>query len=480
VTARPPLEDKVAQRNLLVTVAMVFAVFTGFAFVLPFLPLFVRDLGVEEPEAAALWAGVLIGIAPLLAGLLAPVWGRLADRHGQKGIAVKALVAYVILLALSAAVRNAPELLALRIGVGLFGGIGPLGLAMATAQAPREDTGRAVGLIQAAQILSAAIGPLAGGILADAIGIRRTFLVTAALCVLALVLLLAFYEERAPREHAPTAARAGFRNVIAIPGVVGLLGVLFVVNFIGRSFTPILPMHLGDLGLPPSRLASATGVLISAYSLAAATSAWGLGRLSRSHAPQRLLLATLVGGALIVAPMALVPSFELMLALAVLLGLVGGGSLTLCYTIGGLMVPQEVRTTSFGFFSGAALFGGALSPTVAGLVAHATLRGIYVSSRSSPPRSSARPAARTATPISSAASTAGCTIPPPTTSAASRKPSGRPTRTRRTSASSSNSARSPPSRSRAWSARSRASRRRGRPSTPSSGRRSRGRPTTRA
>jgi MFS family permease len=76
-------------------------------------------------------------------------------------------------------------------------------------------------------------------------------------------------------------------------------------------------------------------VLISAYSLAAAASAWGLGRLSRSHAPQRLLLATLVGGALIVAPMALVPSFELMLALAVLLGLVGGGSLTLCYTIGG-------------------------------------------------------------------------------------------------------------------------------------------------
>jgi MFS family permease len=73
----------------------------------------------------------------------------------------------VILLALSAAVRNAPQLLALRIGVGLFGGIGPLGLAMATAQAPREDTGRAVGLIQAAQILSAAIGPLAGGLLAD-------------------------------------------------------------------------------------------------------------------------------------------------------------------------------------------------------------------------------------------------------------------------------------------------------------------------
>ena len=75
---------------------------------------------------------------------------------------MKALVAYVVLLALSAAVQSVEQLLALRIGVGLFGGIGPLGLAMATAQAPREDTGRAVGLIQAAQILSAAIGPARG------------------------------------------------------------------------------------------------------------------------------------------------------------------------------------------------------------------------------------------------------------------------------------------------------------------------------
>jgi MFS transporter, DHA1 family, multidrug resistance protein len=366
-----------ARRNQLVTVGMVFSVFTGFASVLPFLPIFVRELGVEEPERAALWAGVLIGVAPLLAGLLAPVWGRLADRHGHKGVAVKALVSYVVILALCAAVTRVEQLLALRIGIGLFGGIGPLGLAMATAHAPREETGRAVGLIQAAQILAAATGPLAGGLLADAIGIRRTFLVTAALCAVALGLVLAFYEERGHAQRRAAGPAPGFRAMVALPGVTALLVVLFVVNFIGRSFTPILPLHLHALGVPPGRLASATGVLISAYSLAAAASAWQLGRLSRTRSPRRLLAASLLGGAAAVAPMALAPSYELVLALAVLLGLVAGGSLTLCYTIGGLMVPEGVRTTAFGFFSGAALFGGALSPTVAGLVAHASLRGIY-------------------------------------------------------------------------------------------------------
>jgi len=358
-------------------VAMVFSVYTGFAFVLPFLPLFVRELGVEEPERAALWAGVLIGLSPLLAGVLAPLWGRLADRRGHKPVVLIALAAYVALLALSAAVTRVEQLLALRVGIGLFGGIGPLGLAMATAQGPREETGRAVGLVQAAQILSAAVGPFAGGLLADAIGTRRTFLATAAICALALALVLFLYDERGPREAKEAAPVPGFAAIVALPGVAALLVVLFLVNFIGRSFTPILPLHLQVLGVRPGRLASATGILISAYSVAAALSAWGLGRLSRERSPARLLLLTLVGGALVVAPMALVPRFGLILGLAVLLGLVSGGSLTLCYTIGGLMVPAAVRTTAFGFFSGAALFGGAVSPTVAGLVAHLSLRGIY-------------------------------------------------------------------------------------------------------
>ena len=367
----------VARRNRLVTVAMVFAVFTGFAFVLPFLPLYVTELGVKDPGAAASWAGLLIGIGPLVAGLLAPVWGRLADRYGHKGIAVKALAAYVVILALSAAVTGVEQLLALRVAIGLVGGIGPLGLAMATAQAPREQTGHAVGMIQAAQILSAAVGPLAGGLLADAIGIRRTFLLTAALCAVALVLVAALYHEGGGEGRAAAAEAVSFRAVTAVPGVLALLVVLFLVNFIGRSFTPILPLHLSELGLSHDRLASATGILISAYSVAAAGSATALGRLSRGRSPLRLLVLTLVGGAAAVAPMALITRFEPFIALAVLLGLVAGGSLTLCYTIGGLMVPQHVRTTAFGFFSGAALFGGAVSPSVAGLVAHLSLRGIY-------------------------------------------------------------------------------------------------------
>ncbi len=366
------------RRNQYVTTATVFVVFTGFAFVLPFLPLYVRELGVTDEKAVARWAGVLIGVAPLLAGLLAPVWGRLGDRYGAKAMVVRALVAYIILLVLSAFVTQVWQLFVLRVGIGLFGGIGPLGLSMATSLAPREETGRAVGAIQAAQILSAAVGPLAGGFLADLVGIRWTFVATALLCAAALALVLLFYEQAPPRTDGPAeGAPRPLREILALRGVLLLLVVLFLVNFVGRSFTPILPLYLQRLGVGAGSLASSTGLLISVYSIAAALSAALLGRASRRLPAERLLAVSLALGAVLVLAMAFAPSFPALLALAVALGLASGGALTLCYTMGGLMVPASHRSAAFGFFSAAALFGGALAPSVAGLLVSWDLRGIY-------------------------------------------------------------------------------------------------------
>lgn len=364
------------RRNLFVTFVTVFVVFTAFAFVLPFLPLYVRQLGVQDEHAVALWAGVLIGVAPLLAGLLAPVWGRLADRYGHKRMAARALISYVIILLLAATVTDVWQLLATRIGIGLFGGIGPLGLAMATSLAPREETGRAVGQVQAAQILAAAVGPVMGGLMADTIGIRRTFVVTAGTCAVALALVTLFYREPALPAERPRSG-GGVMELLRLPRMAAMLTVLFLVNFVGRSFTPILPLHLFELGVPRHRLAFNTGLLISVYSVAAALSATALGRASKTREPRQLLLLTLVAGALTVLPMAFVARFAPMLALAALLGLVSGGSLTLCYTIGGLLAGPDRRATAFGFFSAAALFGGSVSPTVAGLLVGWNLRGIY-------------------------------------------------------------------------------------------------------
>jgi DHA1 family multidrug resistance protein-like MFS transporter len=372
-----PQSQPSLRRNLFLLAGTVFSVYTGFAFVMPFLPLYVRELGVSDPQATVLWAGVLLGVAPLLAGLMAPVWGRLAERHGHKRMAVRALGGYTLLLLLSALVTAPWQLLILRAGTGLVGGIGPLSLAMASSQAPEGHTGKALGILQAAQLVAAAAGPLTGGLLADWIGIRATFVVTAGLCGASCLVLWRFYTEGPEPPGSSRPPSDSFASVLRIPGLAGLLLVLFMTNFVSRSFVPVLPLHLELLGVGGERLARSTGLLISVYSLAAAASATGLGALSRRRSPRGLLALSLVGGAVAVAPMALAPSFAVLLALAVVFGLVSGGSLTLGYTLGGEIVPEARRSTAYGFLSGAALFGGAISPTVAGLLTHWDLLGIY-------------------------------------------------------------------------------------------------------
>lgn len=366
------------RRNQYATTVTVFAVYTGFAFVIPFLPLYARELGVSDAEAAVLWGGVMIAVAPLGAGLMAPVWGRLADRHGRKPMVAAALLIYVVLLGLSAIVTNVQQLLALRVGVGLFGGIGPLGLAMASALAPREETGRVVGSVQAAQNLSAAVGPLLGGLLADMVGRRATFLVAASACIVAWLVLVSFYQEPERMESgADQPPPPSLRSLLAGPGLPALLLLLFFVNFASRSLTPVLPMQLPLLGVSESRASAATGLLISCYSVAAAVSAAALGRAAGGRPAHRLLAGSLALGGLFVLLMASAPSLPVMLGAAVAFGLATGGALTLCYTLGGLLTPEASRASVYGVFGSSALFGGALAPVLAGVLAHWDLHGIY-------------------------------------------------------------------------------------------------------
>jgi MFS family permease len=359
-------------QNLLVLGATVFVFYTGFAFLLPFLPLYLVELGVRDEVAAARWAGLLIGIAPLIAGLLAPFWGRLGDLYGLKPVIVIALLASAILLALSAGARTPGELLAFRIGTGLFGGVGPLALALASSLGQSSSAGGAIGLVQGAQILAAAVGPILGGVLADARGIRPTFLLAGGLLLAAALLVLALLEAGRP---APREAK-GAHPPLGRPALA-LVGVLFMVNFVGKSFTPILPLQLESLGVGHGRISSSAGILISAYSVAAATSAVLLGRASRALAPTLLLPGSLLAGGLALVPMAFVSTLAAFIGLAVVLGLTSGGALTLCYTVGGELSPKGSRATAFGIFSGAALFGGSVSPSVAGYLARWGFRGIY-------------------------------------------------------------------------------------------------------
>ena len=143
------------------------------------------------------------------------------------------------------------QLFALRALLGVFAGYGALTISMAAESAPRDRMAQAIGMVQTGQRLGPAVGPVIGGLLAPIVGLRNAFLFAAAFYVVALIAIVVFYKE--PREgSAPRKVRGG-RAVLAhlfrLPGFLLALGVIFGLQTVDRSFGPVLPLYVAQVGV---------------------------------------------------------------------------------------------------------------------------------------------------------------------------------------------------------------------------------------
>ncbi|MBI4168403.1 MAG: MFS transporter [Acidobacteria bacterium] len=386
-------------------------VFLGFTLVMPFLPFYVESLGVRGVKDIALWSGLFMTISPLLAALLGPIWGRLADRVGMKIMVQRVLFTIALHWGLMYFAANVWQVLGLRIMLGLFSGFGTMSVALVTHGCPRERIGRAVGVLQATQILSTALGPTLGGILAHLIGIRNAFLVTFALCATALFFVRFLYRDipagtdeaeavpivlpqegpvsagvravvpRGAGQGGPAGTREGalsMPQIVALPLFAGLLPLLFLLNMVDRSLFLSMPLFIAALAPRGSAVQATVGAVMTAGAAASAASAYLLGRRAVRVAPAHLLIWSLAAGGLAIAPMAICRSVLPLAALRILLGLAVGGAATLAYTIACGVIPGAVRATAYAFLSSIALLGGAVGPILTGLLSALDVRAPFV------------------------------------------------------------------------------------------------------
>ncbi len=369
------------RRNRLAINIATALIFSGFTYVMPFLPLYVRELGVEGEAAVATWSGVLLTTSPLLAALLAPAWGRLGDRYGMKIMVERATLAMAVHWGLFGFARGPYDLLALRILLGLLGGFGTLSMPLMVSTTPRDHVSRSIGGLQTVQMVSSAAGPIVGGLLADWIGIRATCLVSAGSGLAALLLITLLYRDRpVARPAGPASRERGritLRQAVSYPAFPAMMAVVFSANFVERSFGPVVPLYVLGLGASLGSAARTAGLIISLGLLAQAISSTIMGSRIRAAAPRALLLWRLAAGAALCLAMGMVWTVMQLLVLRIGLGLLSGGCIVIVYTLGARVIPAETRATSFSFLSSAALLGGAAGPLAAGALTHLNLRAIF-------------------------------------------------------------------------------------------------------
>lgn len=375
--------------------------YTGFTLVMPFLPLFIGQLGVTDVGRVAMWTGLSLGITPGLTAVLAPAWGKLGDRYGRKIMVERSMASFVLLMAAMAFVTRVWHLLALRAVQGLFAGYGSLSVAMAAESAPRDRMPSAIGLVQTAQRLGPAVGPVVGGVLAGLVGLRRAFIVTALFYGLGLVVVFIMYDDRAThayrtsdtlanpenlaspedlanREHpASVATPVTFKDVLAFQNFILMMAVIFGLQFADRSLGPVLPLYVEQVGIAHGRVAIVSGVL---FSIMACTGALGhhvCGKLLTRYA-SRLVIG---GGAAVAAVgaglLGAIGSVPIMSAASALFGIGIGAAMTASYSAAGRVIPRGAHGTGFGVLTSASLTGMAISPFIAGLLGGASMRVVF-------------------------------------------------------------------------------------------------------
>jgi DHA1 family multidrug resistance protein-like MFS transporter len=368
------------RRNLFAVTTASFIGFTGFTLVMPFLPLYFQQLGVHDVGEIALWSGLSLGVTPALTAVMAPFWGRLADRYGRKVMVERSLLSFVVVMAAMAYVTRPWQVFALRAVQGFFAGYGALTLAMAADSAPRDRTAYAIGYVQTAQRLGPAIGPIVGGAVAQVVGMRRAFLVTSCFYVVAAVLLFFMYDEKqAP--HAEVSAERGrvtFRNVLAFENFILLMAVIFGLQFVDRSFGPVLPLYVAQLGTPVDRVPIVAGVI---FSIAAGTGAVGhhvCGRLLRRLPARRVIAWSVAAGAVGAVIYLLAGGVGLLFLATPIFGIAIGVATTAAYTAASSVMPASARGAGFGLLTTASLAGLALSPIVNGMLAATSIRAVFL------------------------------------------------------------------------------------------------------
>jgi DHA1 family multidrug resistance protein-like MFS transporter len=167
----------------------------------PVITLFVEEL--VGPHADLGTLGGIAFSATGLAGVFAvPLLGRSIDRIGERRVLLVAIAGAALLTAPQAIVSGYWGFVLERFGVGLFvGGIIPAANALIGRLTAVTDRGFIYGTTASAYFLGNALGPLTGGAVGAAFGLRWVFVVTAAL----LFATLAWVYVAVPKRAVPAA-----------------------------------------------------------------------------------------------------------------------------------------------------------------------------------------------------------------------------------------------------------------------------------
>lgn len=354
------------KRNLLVCLFGSFTTLVAMTLMLPFLPLYVQQLGVQGQANIAQWSGIAYGATFLTAGLVAPLWGRLGDRYGRKPMLIRASLGMALTMGLMGCATTLWQLVGLRLVAGLAGGYSSGATIMVASQAPRNRSAWALGLLSSGVMAGNLAGPLIGGLIPPLIGIRMTFLGAGCLIFIAFLATALLVRETPQSARVEAHTKNGWRDIPNKRLVLTMLGTGVLLMVANMSIEPIVTLYIRTLNTIPTQVTFIAGLVMSAAALGSIVSASSLGRLADRVGYHVVITGALAVSGLLLVPQAFVTTGWQLIGFRFLMGLSLGGLLP-CVTA---VIRHNVPDHRVG-----SIMGAAISAQYAGQVAGPLLGG---------------------------------------------------------------------------------------------------------
>ncbi|MDX5630066.1 MULTISPECIES: multidrug efflux MFS transporter [unclassified Brenneria] len=357
--------------------------FTGMAMsqILPFLPLYIEQLGVHSHESLSLWSGVIFSSSFLVSAIVAPLWGSLADRKGRKLMLLRAALGMSIIMALQGLAANVWQLFILRSLMGLTSGFIPNAMALIASQVPREKSGWALGTLSTGQISGVILGPLFGGFMADYLGLRIVFFITAGMLFTSFLITLFAIKENVIKVSKANrlSGKAVFTSLPYPTLIVSLFITTMMIQLSNASINPILTLFIRDLAPDSNNIAFISGVIAAIPGVSALMAAPRLGRLGDRIGAHRILIAALAFSVLLFCAMSVIQTPTQLGILRFMLGFADGA---LMPTVQALLVKyssQQVTGRIFGYNQSFMYLGNVAGPLIgSGVSAIAGFRWVFL------------------------------------------------------------------------------------------------------
>ncbi|MCK4514271.1 MAG: MFS transporter [Spirochaetaceae bacterium] len=350
----------------------------GFGFVLPFVPFYIQELGVTNPDELRLWTGILSAAPALGMAIMAPIWGLLADRWGKKLMMLRAMFFGTIIMSLMAITQSVQAVLVLRICQGLFTGTMTAAAALVATGTPKHRLSYALGLLSSSTFIGISVGPMIGGLVAEWVGYRPSFLMGGAMVAIGFVLVLVLVHESdadASEDDESTIDEPELKrrplgrlaSVISMQ-MLGLFTLILILRFVRALPIPFLPLYVQELRGELAGSATATGMISAGRGAVTALSAVTITRLGDRH-PRMLLVGILLAAAGVLSlPLYFAGSIWAFSAFLILATFFLGGVEPLIQADLSSRVSPARRGLLFGVQSSIASMGWFVAPLVGSLI----------------------------------------------------------------------------------------------------------------